>query len=367
MDQNFLKFKKRIWALIAVKCVLAGLAAGLFATVAVMLPCHLCKIGLYWYVYLGIAILGFVIGGGVAFLLLKTNDRKIAKLLDAELGLEERTQTAFEFAGQDNAMLELQRANATLTLGKIPVKALPFKNIIATVLCAAVAASGTVAIPVIAVCLPVVPIGAEQPDGDGNKKDPPRIVTDWEWGALDELINYVKASKKADSSTRTAMVGELEGLKNVLLDGVSQSSLPMFVENTVTNIRNSVKDINEALSSEEQVKANTEEQNYVINKLYEIFSLQQPGSSQEPDPEEPDPDNPDAPDLPDPDDPNQGGLIVDKTPFFDPETGETSFGEVMDEYYRKALQAFNEGKISREEWEAIMVKYFNSFNGNDNN
>ncbi len=55
------------------------------------------------------------------------------------------------------------------------------------------------------------------------------------------------------------------------------------------------------------------------------------------------------------------------TPFFDPDTGETSFGEVMDDYYRKALQAFNEGKISREEWEAMMVKYFNSFNGNDNN
>lgn len=366
MDQNFLKFKKRIWTQIIVKCVLAGLAAGLFATVAVMLPCHLCKIGLFWYVYLGIAVLGFVLGGGVAFLILKTDDRKIAKILDADLCLEERMQTAFVFAGQENAMLDLQRANANFALGKVPLKALPFKNIVATVLCAAVAGTSTVAIPVIAVCLPVVPIGTELPDGD-DKEDPPRIVTDWEWGALDELINYVRSSKKADARTRTAMVSELEGLKNVLLDGVSQSSLPMFVENTVTNIRNEVKDANDAVDSEEQKKANTEEQNYVINKLYEIFSLQQPGSSEEPDPDEPD--NPDEPDKPDePEGPTgPGDLIVDKTPFFDPDTGETSFGEVMDDYYRKALQAFNEGKISREEWEAIMVKYFNSFNGNDNN
>ena len=43
--------------------------------------------------------------------------------------------------------------------------------------------------------------------------DPPREVTDWEWQALDELIEYVKASEKADTVAKTGIVSELAGLR----------------------------------------------------------------------------------------------------------------------------------------------------------
>ncbi|MDE5722066.1 MAG: hypothetical protein K2I30_04940 [Clostridia bacterium] len=359
MEENFLKFKKKVWLHILIKCIAAGLAAGLVAVNAVLLPCRLYAINLFWLYYVLIALGGFAIGGGVAFLFLRTDDKKIAKRLDSELHLSERVQTALEYGGQGGAMFEIQRADASSALGAKPKNALRFKNAVATALCAAVFLTGTVSIPVVATTVPAVFTSSE----DVPPADPPRDITDWEWTALDELIDYVNSSKKADGYFKSGVVGHLQGLKTVLLNGVSQSSLSSFVQNTVTNIRNTVKDANERGISEEQQTLNSEEEAYVIAKLYEIFSLQQNGDGED------DPDkNPDEGD-----DPNGGGnsgvgpgdLIVNDTPFFDPELGFVKCGEVRSEYYARVQQALNEGVISREEWEYIMSTYFSDLNSND--
>ncbi len=154
------------------------------------------------------------------------------------------------------------------------------------------------------------------------------------------------------------MLLELEGLRGVLADGVSQSGLFTFVQNTVSNIRNVVKDANGRDISEEQKTLNSEEEAYVINKLYEIFSLQKPdgegdGDDSDPSGGEEDPDNPDEP----------GGdsgweLDVNDVPFYDPDKGYVKVGEIREEYYQRVQAAFEEGTISREEWEYIIVTYF---------
>ncbi len=355
MDENFKKFKRRVWLEILIKCIVCGLAAAFIAVNAVLVPCKLFGIKLLWLFYILIALGGFAVGGGIAFVILRTNDKKIAKRLDSELKLEERVQTAYMYSGHSGAMLDLQRGNASAELGKLSVKALPFKNVAATVLCGVVALTGVIAAPIAAKFVP--PVYAAN-NTDEPPEEPKRPVTDWEWAALDELINYVRASKKADTVTKTGMLLELEGLRGVLADGVSQSSLSTFVQNTVSNIRNVVKDANGRDISEEQKTLNSEEEAYVINKLYEIFSLQKPdgegdGDDSDPSGGEEDPDNPDEP----------GGdsgweLDVNDVPFYDPDKGYVKVGEIREEYYQRVQAAFEEGTISREEWEYIIVTYF---------
>lgn len=356
MQKDFEKFKKRVWLHILISCIAAGLLTGFLATLAVLLPCRLFGIKIFWLLYVLIALGGFALGGGVAFLILRTTDKKIAQRLDSELCLDERVVTAFEYASYDGEMYSAQREDAGSALAGLPAKSLPFKNIVATAICAALALALIVAVPVVGTVVPPVFAAVEE----GEKPEPPRPVTDWEWDALDDLIEYVENSKKADAESKTAMLAQLNSLKNVLLDGVSQSSLKNFVENCVTGIRNGIRDINDALGDEEQKTANTEEGNYVISRLYEIFNITPPDSGNE-DPETP----------PNPDDPNHGngngntgsgGINLSELPFFDRELGEVICGEVRDQYYEKALAALEEGLISGEEWQLIMATYFSDLN-----
>ena len=124
--------------------------------------------------------------------------------------------------------------------------------------------------------------------------------------------------------------------------------------------RNIVKDANDRGVTPEQQSLNTEEGNYIVSTLYEIFKLL-------PDAElgdgEKDPNGNGGDD--ENEDPNGSGgtgtgkLNIDDTPFFDPEKGGyVKLGEVRDEYYAKAQQALAEGVISQEEWEYIVATYF---------
>ncbi|MDE7453745.1 MAG: hypothetical protein K2N22_04985, partial [Clostridia bacterium] len=146
MDKNFSRFKKRVWLQILIKCIAIGLSAAAFAVNSVLLPCKLCGVNLFWLYYVLIGIGAFLIGGGITFVCLKTDDKKIAKLLDKELGLQERVQTALECQGEIGDIYELQRASASIALGGT-TKALPFKNLVATALCSVVGTTCSVAVP----------------------------------------------------------------------------------------------------------------------------------------------------------------------------------------------------------------------------
>ncbi|MCH5148138.1 MAG: hypothetical protein J1G05_02075 [Clostridiales bacterium] len=365
MDANFKKFKKKVWLEILIKCISFGLAAAFLAVDAVFVPCRLFRIDLLLLYYILIGLGGFILGALVAFLIFRTNDKKIAMRLDRELGLYARVQTAYEYGGQDSDILDLQRADASAALGGISVKSLRFANIAALILSGVIAAVGIAALPVTASVLPAIFV----PKSDEPPEEPPRDVTEWEWAALDDLIEYVRTTKKADAVVKTGMLLQLESLKGALLNGVSNSSLSAFVENTVANIHNVVKDANDRGISEEQKGLNTEDETYVINKLYEIFNIRPVGDNDGDD-------TPGSENKPPQDDPgknpddNPGGEIVgNNVPFFDPETGYTtaSNSAVRDKYYEIVERAFEEGTISREEWEYIMATYFADLNKNEEN
>lgn len=372
MDANFLKFKRKVWIDIIIKCAVIGFAVGFLAVNATLLPCKLFGIKLFWLLYVLIAIAGCALGGGLAFVFLRTNDKKIAKRLDKELELQERVQTAYEFSGKAGVMLDMQRTNASTTLENYPARSLPFKNIAAIAVCAVIAVAGLVSIPVISFTVP--PVFAKVED-EKPYEEPPYNVSDWEWQALDDLIDYVKNTKKAEPKVRDGMLTQLQGLRTVLMRGVTQSSLAGFVQSTVSEIRNVVKDANDQ-ANEAQKALNSEDEAYVISKLYEIFGL-----AREEDPNKPvNPD--DKPDDSDNHDGNTGGsgsLDVIKTPFFDPDkansldengdylSGEVMCGEARTKYYMEVQKALDDGTISREEWEYIMLSYFADLNIKDEN
>ena len=49
---------------------------------------------------------------------------------------------------------------------------------------------------------------------------------------------------------------------------------------------------------------------------------------------------------------------MNDVPFYDPEKGYVKLGDIREEYYERVQAAFDEGAISREEWEYIMITYF---------
>lgn len=368
MDKNFSKFKKRVWLHILIKCLSIGFATAALAVNAVLIPCKLCGIDLLWLYYVLIGLGGFLIGAGVALLCLKTDDKKIAKLLDKELGLQERVQTAYEFQGQVGDIYELQAVNTGLALGGV-TKALPFKNLVATVLCAVVGVAGSTAVPpVIAEYVPAVFVTSASGEDPEDPKEPPRDISDWEWSALDDLIDYVKNKSKADAIAKAGMVDELEGLKNVLGLGVSQSSLKTFVQTTVMNIRNVVSDANDVSESNDQKAINTQEGDYVIQQLYVIFNLDdtEEGNPGGGDDEGDDPGDDDENENPiDPDDGNGGGQTWNDAPFFDKDKGKVDVGEVIGQYNADMQEAFNgDNGLSEDEWWDIMVNYFQNLTKN---
>ncbi|MDE6294371.1 MAG: hypothetical protein K2L88_07110, partial [Clostridiales bacterium] len=303
-----------------------------------------------WVWYLALALAGFAAGGGVAFLCLRTDDGKIAKRLDEELELSERVQTAYVYRDSDGFMSDLQRADAASALTEHSANKLGFGNLAVTVVLAVLLVLGVVALPVIAV---YADTSKSAPSATLPPDDPPRPVTDWEWQALDDLIEYVRSSKKVDEQAKSGMLTALNGLKTVLLGGVSQSGLSVFVQNTVTEIRNAVTAANERRGiTDEQKQSNSDEEEYVINKLYEIFGLRQSGGESSESPGNQNPEQPVSPGN----NTGTGELIISGLPFFDPELGYVSSGdtETRDKYYAIIQQAMLEGTISRSEWELIV-------------
>lgn len=350
MNESFNRFKRRVWRNVLIKCALASCATAFLAVDAVLLPCLLCSVHLLWVWYVLIALGGLTAGFGIAFLCLRTDDNKIAQLLDSEFALSERVQTAYVYRDAQGDMLQMQRQDADAALCKASVQKLRFGNIALAVILTALLVLSVAALPIIAVY-------AATPEQPVTPVDPPRDVTDWEWQALDELIDYVKASNKATEQAKSGMAQALENLRGVLKNGVSQSSLKEFVQAAVTDVRNAVSLANEQDGiSDEQKTLNGEEEQYVIARLYEIFGLQQNGSDPSNPPPEGDKDEPVSPGN----NTGTGELVVSGVPFFDPEAGYVSSGdpETREKYYETIRQAMLEGTISRSEWEYIVATYF---------
>ena len=129
MGEIFQRFRARANLIRCLRAVLTGLGAGGLLSGVLNLLARLELLPLS-------SGLPFLIGGGVAlavgvtlFLLVRTDDRSLARMLDSELSLDERVETMYQYKDGDSALLRLQREDAEAVLSGIPTGRLRFKRL----------------------------------------------------------------------------------------------------------------------------------------------------------------------------------------------------------------------------------------------
>lgn len=122
MNSSFDKIKNKYLIKAIVKSAIAGVSSGLFAVGAVLLALKLSliEINIGFYFLIGIVIAAAV--GGVMFLVLRPDDKKVAKQLDEEYALKEKVQTMVAFRDAQGDIFELQRHDADEKLNALPAR-----------------------------------------------------------------------------------------------------------------------------------------------------------------------------------------------------------------------------------------------------
>lgn len=335
------------------KAAIIGASAAALAVGVLLLLSKLTNIP-SWYCLLG--IIALPIGTGLFLLFKRSSFQKLAKRMDIEFQLHEKVQTMIAFEKSDDAMVLIQREDTLQKLGQIPTRQLRFANLWLYIL-----------LPVLACAMLVTAVACpsqqETPQEDPPYVAPPRDITDWEWAALDDLMEYVKNSEADAQIMKPKTFNALNDLRNLLLKGVSETSLPVFVNTTVTQINNIRTDANsqEGLT-DRQMEINDEVGVYTVNTLCQIFGLNPP---QEPDETEKPGENEDENK-----DPSSSGGTGDVTmgandKLFDSLQGYVAYKDVIADYYGEINKALQEGVLSEDEWYDYLMTYFRYLYGSE--
>lgn len=342
------KNRRNIW----IKAAIIGLSAAALISGVLLLTAKntgISELNALW------GMLALPIGTGLFLLFRRSSEKKFAKKLDDDFDLHEKVQTMIEFSAATDELATMQREDAMAKLTAIPTSKMKFTHLWLYIL-----------LPVMAcamVCTAVACPSWEEPgEIDPGYVTPPRDISDWEWAALDDLMEYVKNSEADASHMKPQTYNALNDLRNLLLKGVSESSLPVFVNTTVTQINNIKTDANDEAKglTARQKEINEEVCTYTVNTLCEIFGLAAP---QEPD----DTKDPNTGD--DPKDPNGSGGTGDVSmgaddKLFDSLQGYIAYPNVIGDYYSEINKAFKEGVLSEEYYDYLMT-YFRYLYGSE--
>lgn len=231
--ESFIKLKKKSLIAAIIISIVVGVFSALFAVGVVMLSVKLSANKLAWYFYLIIGIGGCLLSGGITFLFIRPTDKSVAKRLDNEYGLNERTQTMLEFKEQDSAMLRLQREDAEARLKNLPKKkfSLPvvksllkktWQYIVVAVLGISFFLAGA-----------IVPSRYVPPFSDNFTYD------DWEASALEQLIEDIKNSQTEDK-VKLPVVESLTLLNEELKTTTLKSEMKVKVKACASTIDEAV-------------------------------------------------------------------------------------------------------------------------------
>lgn len=127
MKESFNKFKKKIILEVLIKCLVFSFSLGLIAFSLPLLIIKIMKIqfNILYLVLIGLGV--FILMFGFLFLLLKPNNKKVAKKIDKDLDLKEKVQTMIEFEHEEGMMIELQRENTISILSNTSIKKLSMR------------------------------------------------------------------------------------------------------------------------------------------------------------------------------------------------------------------------------------------------
>ena len=203
---QFQKFKRRALGIALIKSAAYALSLGtaIFSLLHLLAKRELIGIGPLAAVGIGIGA-ALVCFGALFFFLMPTS-RSVAGELDHALSLGERISTMVAFEGQEGALVQLQREDAEEKLSRVPLCALRYKRLSATLICAALALS-------LLVGALVVPAVAEVPSEDPTVGD---YEKDWRIASLLALIERIDKDTYAEAALKEALKENVNALIDVV-------------------------------------------------------------------------------------------------------------------------------------------------------
>ncbi len=201
MTKTFKELKRARLTDALLKSTLYGLSLGAFATGATMLTLKLLLITVNPMLYIPIGLGGFAIAFLVSLLVLLRTSARLAKELDKKYSLRESVQTMLEFDGKDGDMLLLQREHTEELLLALPKRPSAVKRY----LIPAASLILSVALFLVGVLMPVN-IDEPQPE-----PELPFVLTEWQIGAMEALIEEVSYAK-LEESVKVELITRLETL-----------------------------------------------------------------------------------------------------------------------------------------------------------
>ena len=216
MNEEFKKFKNRILRHAIIESVVAGLAAGLIVVAAILLPLSLNFIYINAGIYVAAGVGTALVVGGVTFLLLRPNDKKVARRLDRDLALNEKAQTMVAYRSSQDSMALIQREDASGRLASAGVASVPFRRLWQCIAAAAVAVALFAASLTVALLSEPRPAAAEEYTPTRQ-----RIY------ALYDLIDSVEGNTRFTDECKSAITGQIYTILELIYD--EENDLPLTV------------------------------------------------------------------------------------------------------------------------------------------
>lgn len=259
--RGFVRLKTVSLILCILVALIFALSVGMFVAGALILHTKLELISISITNSILIGLGAFLVAGTVLFILLYRSDKALARMLDRRFDLKERVQTMMAYRSKNEAIYELQRADAEAVVEKIPIRGVKIRFIwaylIGLVISAFVLFVGVAYTPVEPPAPPVVEVPFE--------------ITDIQIAAMEELIEYVSTSDM-DSPYREDMALTLTDLLEELKAATTVTARDVAVDKALeemkeqTDSSSSALEIIEALwgSGSETVKPLAEALNYYV-------------------------------------------------------------------------------------------------------
>ncbi len=233
--------KKYLTVAIAASCIL-GVCLGVALTCALAVIFKTCGINVHWAVYIPVA-LALSAGSAVPFfLLLRPDDKRIAKKLDKDFSLNQKVQTMVEFANVEGDIHVLQREQADEALGAVAKKRVDLKWLLKFSF-----------IPVIAAAMLFAGIFVPAKKA-AEYVPPPFTATPAHKVALESLIEDVEEKSSLDTGLKAFIGLELRGLVDMLEEAEYQSTMKGAVISAVHNIDSLIADTNTYLKIDAELK-----------------------------------------------------------------------------------------------------------------
>jgi hypothetical protein len=234
MGKGFLKFKRKLWIGAVVRALLVAFSVGIITVAIQWLNAKMTGISPDFFLYRWRGALPAVVGFAFVLLALLPTNKRVARLLDARLGLGEKVQTMLAFRRDEGDMASIQRADTDRILCETPPKKVKgactwLFAVVPVVACFCLV--GTVLVP------------AKEPPLPPPVVDNNFSITPWQEQALQDLIEKVKASGM-EAEPKEGVVKQLESLLIKLRNTKKESVMKETVISTIESIHTIVSEHN---------------------------------------------------------------------------------------------------------------------------